>query len=94
MIYLLYPMTENPHNALPKAFLQDNNADFTFDSDGALQQGTSLSETRMALNPFLKKILILWKTSIQVLSIFLMETGLANKNGRYLIDKKSGTYQV
>tara|TARA_Y100000114_G_C11756910_1_gene327332 strand:- start:713 stop:1567 length:855 start_codon:yes stop_codon:yes gene_type:complete len=85
----LYPMTENPHNAIPKAFLQDNNADFTFDSNGDLQQSTSLSETRMAKNPTKQKDIDSLEDEHSG-GRYGMETSLANKNGRYLIDKKSG----
>lgn len=85
----LHPLIENRNNALPRAYLQDDNTNFTFDSNGALQEATSISETRMA------------EISTQQSDVdamedehtggrFGMDTGSANKNGNYLIDKKRG----
>lgn len=85
----LYPLTQNQFNAVPKAYLQDSNSDFTFDSNGDLQEGTSLSETRMSLNPTRQKDLDSLEDEHSG-GRFGMDPSSANKNGTYLIDKKLG----
>lgn len=85
----LHPLTQNTHNSLPKAYLQDDSADFTFADDGSLQEASSVAENRMAKKS--EK-----QSEIESLEDehrggrYGMDTATANKNGTFLVDKKRG----
>lgn len=85
----LHPLTQNTHNSLPTAYLQDDNADYTFANDGSLQEGSSIAETRMAEKAQRQ-------SDIEGLDDesrggrYGMDTATSNKNGNFLIDKKRG----
>ncbi len=84
----LHPIIKNTDNAVPDAFLQDSSANYTFDANGSRQQTSSLAKTRMEQKQL--------QTDVDSIEDehtggrFGLETGSANKNGTFLVDKRAG----
>ncbi len=85
----LHPISVNRTNAIAKAYLQDQDGKFLFESDGSLQEAASLAESRANVNT---------QRSIDYDSLeaehtggrFGMSTADSNKNGSFIIDKQAG----
>lgn len=85
----LHPLTENTFYATPRAYLQDDDASFTFSDSGELQESSSISESRMGQRTTQQKDVDALEDE-HTGGRFGMDTATANKNGTYLVDKKRG----
>lgn len=86
----LHPLTKNKVNVIPDAYLQDDDGDYTFDQDGELQKTSSIAVERADEGEPLKSIEYVDLADEHTGGRFGIDTGTANKNGTYIVDKKSG----
>jgi len=85
----LHPLTQNKNMSQAKGYLQDENGNFIFNQDGDLQEADSLAEQRSYIS---KQDSIDYDTleAEHTGGRFGMDTSSANKNGTYIVEKKSG----
>lgn len=87
----MHPLTKNKVNVVADAYLQDETGDYTFDNDGNLQEATSLAAERMAEGEPRQSKDYIADEDEHTGGRYGMDTASANRNGTYLLDRKSGT---
>jgi len=85
----IHPMIQNKRNIIGTAYLQDQDANYTFDNDGNLQQADSIAEQRSYIATQ-KQIDYDSLEDEHTGGRFGMNTADANKNGTYILEKNQG----
>lgn len=86
----LHPMMMDKQTTIAKAYLQDDNYNIIFDSDGAATEGTSAIDTRLSQATNVDNDTFTNLDYEFFGGRFGMHTDTANVNGMYNIDKNAG----